>query len=197
MTGLDAILEEIGKEADAQAKGLLDAAKAEAEAALEEARQEAQRQAQEILERAKAKAASVEERAQSTAQLERRDRLLRCKQQLIREALEAACEDLENAPAEEYFSILLELAQRSAQPGEGTLHLRAQDLARLPENFQQELDRVTPQGSITVSPTPQDIPGGFVLTYGPIEMDCTFQALFQAAHEGLRDAAGAILFPTA
>ena len=197
MTGLDAILEQIGKEADAQAKDRLDTAKAEAEATLEEARQEAQRQAQEILEQAKAKAASVEERAQSTAQLERRDRLLRCKQQLIRESLEAACEDLENAPAEEYFSILLELAQRAAQPGEGTLYLRAQDLDRLPENFQQELDRVTPQGKITVSSTPRKIPGGFVLVYGPIEMDCTFQALFQAAYEGLRDAAGAILFPTA
>lgn len=197
MTGLDAILEQIGNEADAQAKDLLDTAKAEAETTLEEARQEAQRQAQEILEQAKAKAASVEERAQSTAQLERRDRLLRCKQQLIREALEAACEDLENAPAEEYFTILLELAQRAAQPGEGTLYLRAQDLDRLPENFQQELDRVTPQGKITVSSTPRKIPGGFVLVYGPIEMDCTFQALFQAAYEGLRDAAGAILFPTA
>ena len=197
MTGLDAILEQIGKEADAQAKDLLDTAKAEAETTLEEARQEAQRQAQEILEQAKAKATSVEERAQSTAQLERRDRLLRCKQQLIREALEAACEDLENAPAEEYFTILLELAQRAAQPGEGTLYLRAQDLDRLPENFQQELDRVTPQGKITVSSTPRKIPGGFVLVYGPIEMDCTFQALFQAAYEGLRDAAGAILFPTA
>ena len=197
MTGLDAILEQIGKEAGAQAKDLLDTAKAEAETTLEEARQEAQRQAQEILEQAKAKAASVEERAQSTAQLERRDRLLRCKQQLIREALKAACEDLENAPAEEYFSILLELAQRAAQPGEGTLYLRAQDLDRLPENFQQELDRVTPQGKITVSSTPRKIPGGFVLVYGPIEMDCTFQALFQAAYEGLRDAAGAILFPTA
>lgn len=197
MTGLDAILEQIGKEADAQAKDLLDAAKADAEATLEKARQEAQHQAEEILEQAKAKAASLRERAESTAQLEKRDRLLRCKQQLIREALEAACEDLENASETEYFSILLELAQRAAQPGEGTLYLRARDLARLPENFQQELDRVTPQGKITVSTTSRNIPGGFLLEYGPIEMDCTFQALFQAAYEGLRDAAGAILFPTA
>ena len=197
MTGLDAILDQISKEADAQAKDLLDAAKADAEGVLEEARQEAQRQAEDILEQAKTKAASLEQRAESTAQLERRDRLLRCKQQLIRESLKAVCEDLENAPEQEYFSILVELAQRAAQPGEGVLYLRAQDLRRLPGNFQQELDRVTPQGKITVSQTPREIPGGFVLVYGPIEMDCTFQALFQAAYEGLRDAAGAILFPTA
>ena len=182
MNGIEKIIQRIQSDAKAQADEIVCQARA---------------QAQEILEQAKAKAASVEERAQSTAQLERRDRLLRCKQQLIREALEAACEDLENAPAEEYFTILLELAQRAAQPGEGTLYLRAQDLDRLPENFQQELDRVTPQGKITVSSTPRKIPGGFVLVYGPIEMDCTFQALFQAAYEGLRDAAGAILFPTA
>ena len=71
---------------------------------------------------------------------------MRCKQQLIREALNQVCANLENAPAEEYFSILLELAERAAQPGEGVLWLNARDLERLPEDFQQRLDKITPQG---------------------------------------------------
>ena len=33
-----------------------------------------------------------------------------------------------------------------------------------------------------------------MLTYGPVQVDCTFASLFQEAYEQLRDAAGAILF---
>ena len=104
------------------------------------------------------------------------------------------CDSLENAPAEEYFSILLELAERAAQPGEGVLWLNARDLERLPKDFQQRLDKITPQGKITLSPTPKELESGFLLAYGPIEMDCTFPSLFQDVYDQLRDAAGAILF---
>lgn len=127
--------------------------------------------------------------------MEKCDRILRCKQLLIRDAMEQACEDLENAPAEEYFSILLELVERFRQPGCGVLYLNARDLARVPQGFAAALHAAAPtKGEITVSPTPRDIPNGFVLVYGLVEIDCTFQALFQEATDQLRDAVGAILF---
>ena len=197
MTGLEAILAQIRTDAEKQKEELLAAAKQDAQECLEKAQREADRQSKAILEEAQAQADAIRERAESAALLEKRDQLLRCKQQLIREALDNVCSSLEEAPVEEYFAILLELAVRSALPGEGTLYLNAQDLARMPKNFQQELDRETPQGKITVSPTPRELESGFVLVYGPIEMDCTFHALFRSAYDQLRDAAGAILFSQA
>ena len=162
---------------------------------LEEAQREADRQAKAILEEAQRKADEIRARAESTALLEKRDRILRCKQMLIRDAIEQACEDLENAPAEEYFSILLELVERFRQPGCGVLYLNARDLARAPQGFAAALHAAAPtKGEITVSPTPREIPNGFVLVYGLVEIDCTFQALFQEATDQLRDAVGAILF---
>ncbi len=197
MTGLEAILAQIQADADNQREELLSAAKQDAQETLERAKQEADRQSKAILEAAQAKANAIRERAESAALLEKRDQLLRCKQQLIREALDKVCTALEDAPTEEYFSILLELAARSALPGEGVLYLNARDLARLPDNFQHALDEETPQGKITVSKTPRELESGFVLVYGPIEMDCTFPALFRSAYDQLRDAAGTILFSQA
>ncbi len=197
MTGLEAILAQIEKDAQSQAEALLSVAKKDAQDTLEEAQKEAEQQSKAVLDNAQVQANAIRERAESAALLEKRDQLLRCKQQLIREALDQVCTSMENAPVEEYFSILLELAVRSAQPGEGVLYLNAKDLKRLPANFQQELDKETPQGKITVSSTPRDLESGFVLVYGPIEMDCTFPALFRAAYDQLRDAVGTILFSQA
>ena len=140
---------------------------------------------------------AIRERAESAALLEKRDGLLRCKQQLIREALGQVCQELEQAPAQEYFSLLLELVGRWAQPGDGVLYLNARDLQRLPQGFQEELERIAPQGKIALSPQPRQLESGFVLAYGPVELDCTFPALFQEAYDQLRDAAGAILFAPA
>ena len=122
MTGLEAILAHIEQEAQAEAQGLLDAAQAEAQATLERAQEEAQRRSQAILEEAQKGADAIRERAESAALLEKRDGLLRCKQQLIREALGQVCQELEQAPAQEYFSLLLELVGRWAQPGDCLLY---------------------------------------------------------------------------
>ena len=90
---------------------------------------------------------------------------------------------------------MLELVERFRQPGCGVLYLNARDLARAPQGFAAALHAAAPtKGEITVSPTPREIPNGFVLVYGLVEIDCTFQALFQEATDQLRDAVGAILF---
>ena len=108
MTGLEAILAHIEQEAQA-----------EAQATLESAQEEAQRRSQAILEEAQKGADAIRERAESAALLEKRDGLLRCKQQLIREALGQVCQELEQAPAQEYFSLLLELVAVGPSPGTG------------------------------------------------------------------------------
>lgn len=194
MTGLEAILAQIEQDAQTQAEELLSAAKADAQKTLDAAKEEADRQGKAILEEAQHRADALRERAEASALLEKRDQILRCKQQLIRETVSHVCHSLENAPAEEYFPLLLELVGRTALPGEGVLYLNARDLTRLPQGFEQALEQVAPDGTISLSPTPRDLESGFVLAYGPIEMDCTFRSLFQEAYEQLRDALSCVLF---
>ena len=69
MTGLEAILAQIEKDAQSQAEALLSIARQEAQDSLEEAQQEAQRQSKEVLDRAQAQADAIRQRAESAAQL--------------------------------------------------------------------------------------------------------------------------------
>ena len=98
-----------------------------------------------------------------------------------------------------YFDMILKLAVKSAQPGEGELLLSKKDLERLPEGFEDRLNaallRADKRGSAaSLQGDTRDIDGGFVLTYGGIEENCSIDALFDAAHEVLQDKVQEILF---
>lgn len=49
-------------------------------------------------------------------------------------------------------------------------------------------------GKLTVSRETRDIDGGFVLSYGGIEENCSIEALFYAARERLQDRVQELLF---
>ena len=44
------------------------------------------------------------------------------------------------------------------------------------------------------SNTPCNIPDGFLLVYGGIDVNCTFASLFEAVGDTLQDLAGGMLF---
>lgn len=110
----------------------------------------------------------------------------------IQQEAASQAEELLSAARTEAESTLA--AARYGQPGKGVMTLNARDLQRLPGEFSEALAKAAPQGDIEISPAPGAMEGGFVLTYGPVQVDCTFASLFQEAYEQLRDAAGAILF---
>ena len=63
------------------------------------------------------------------------------------------------------------------------------DLRRMPADFIDKLGY-----GVKVSPVPAPIEDGFILKYGEIEINCTFQALFAAAEQELRSRANELLF---
>lgn len=195
MTGLETIISQIAQDAKAEADELLAQANASASELTENAKLEAEKQTAAVLRKGDVQAKEIRERAESAAQLEKRNRLLRFKQQLIGEMIDSTRDALEKAPDEVYFSTLLKLAARFSQKGRGELRLNARDLSRLPADFEKSLKQAVPESEITVSRTPCDIESGFLLIYGEIDVNCTFRAIFDAAADQLRDAAGAVLFP--
>ena len=92
--------------------------------------------------------------------------------------------------------MLLKLAVKSAQTGEGELLFSAKDLARLPEGFEEQINAaLKDKGAVLhVSAGSRDIDAGFVLTYGGIEENCSFDAIFDSARETLQDKAQELLF---
>lgn len=194
MTGLKTILDQILSDANQEALEQLSAAKQEAAGILAQAKAEADRTAKSVLQGGEEKAGNLRERAESAAQMERRNAMLSFKQRLIRETIDRTMRALENAPDQEYFQILTTLAGKFAQAGKAEMRMNARDLARLPSDFEESLKQAAPQAEITISKEPIDIDSGFLLVYGGIDVNCTFEAIFDGAQAELRDAVSRILW---
>ena len=197
MTGLEKIINQITEDAQQEAGEIIQADKKQAEEILSAAKKDAEAETAALLEAAQADVKNVQDRAESTAQLNRRNAMLSFKQALIRETILDAQNQLTEAPDAEYFDTLLTLYKRFAQTGKAQLHMNQRDLARLPADFEGKLKAAVPGSEVELSPVPADIDSGFLLTYGGIDVNCSFSAIFEDADSELRDITGHSLFPTA
>ena len=191
MSGVEKITARLNEETAAQCEEILSAARskaaeivgraqAEGNAVIQKAEAEANKRGEQIL----ASAAS-----QSAANA--RKAMLAAKVDLIDEVLSVAKQSLHDLSDEAYFNALAGLARKNRQDGIGEMLLCERDLRRMPNNFIDKLG-----SGIKVSPIPADIEDGFILKYGEIEQNCTFNALFSAFSQELRSRAAELLFGT-
>ena len=199
MSGLEKILGVISSEADAEAAEKIDAAKAAAEEAKKAASQRAEAESGRILAAANAEAQNILDRAKSAAALSERQALLNAKQSLISSVTEEALRQMKSLPDQEYFDVVLRLAGIHGENLPGMIRFSAADLKRLPQDFAGRLDAVLKaagktEASLKISDAAADIDGGFILIYGDIEENCTFEALFAEQADDLLDVANKALF---
>lgn len=74
------------------------------------------------------------------------------------------------------------------------MQLNEKDLAAHAAGFFGAAESCCAGTNITVSNTPCNIPDGFLLVYGGIDVNCTFASLFEAVGDTLQDLAGGMLF---
>ena len=88
------------------------------------------------------------------------------------------------------------MLKKYAQPGEGEICFNERDLNRLPEGFEETISEIAcaKGGSLTLSRTPCGIGGGFILVYGGIEENCSFDSVFADEKERLQDRIHEMLF---
>ena len=196
MTGLEKIIEKIGL--DAQNAGAEVQAKADAHCAelLDNARAQCERIDAQAEADAVALRADILSRGESGAQMQRKNRILKAKQEMIHGVIDAAKKKLLGLDGIDYFVLLGKLAEKYAQSGDGVMFLSEADLARVPAYFRGTLAEIGQKkgGSLTLSDEPRDLNGGFVLAYGGIEENCTFEALFEENKERLQDVVREKLF---
>ncbi|MEG1427052.1 MAG: V-type ATP synthase subunit E family protein [Oscillospiraceae bacterium] len=191
MTGLDSIVAEIRQAAEAAAKNETAEAEKQAKTLLDEARKTGEKNVAAILKDGELRKADILDRARSAAQLETRKKQLFSKQELITKTIAAAKEKLLHTDDTAYFEILLKLAAKYATEEPGEMCLGTRDLQRLPKDFAERAAKI---GAITVSEKPCEIKNGFLLIYGGIDVNCTFDALFASAADELQDEVATILF---
>ena len=193
MTGLEKIVQQIRDEAQQAADQVVSGAEAEAQALLETARADAQAQVRAIGEKSKRDEQNAMAAARSAAELTRRRAILAAKQELIGSVIDEAQQSIYSLPDGDYFDLLLRMVEKFSLPQKGELHLSAADLERLPADFGRRLQKAA-KGELSLSPEPRVIDGGFVLSYGGVEENCSIEALFYAAREDLQDKVQELLF---
>ncbi|MBB2183167.1 hypothetical protein H0486_09780 [Lachnospiraceae bacterium MD1] len=197
MTGLDKILKAIEAEAEAKADKVISEANKEAEEILSAAKAEAEKRCKEIAEKSEADKKAILSRAESAAALQEKKILLDVKQQIISNIIDNARMSLANLPDSELIEIVLQMVKRYAHNKEGQIVFSASDKNRIPKDFNNSLKAVLedrPGAVLTVSDETASIDGGFLLVYGDVEENCSFDALFNAYKETLQDQVNALLF---
>lgn len=193
MTGLDKILDEIRQEADEIAAGILKEAQEKADAIALEAQKRGAAAVTHIEEESAAKCTDILSRGESAAELLKRKAALRAKQDIISQVLLDAKTTLLNLPEDNYFERILKMVERYALDEEGEIAMSEKDNARLPKLFEAKL-KLASKNKLKLSKQPVKIDGGFVLLYGGIEENCSFEALFSDRLEELQDEVQKLLF---
>ena len=196
MAGLEKIIEKIGLDAQAGASEVKAQADEKCAEILAEAQAESDRIDAQALADAEALRADILERGESGAQMQRKNRILTAKQSMISDVIDRARERLLSLDTADYFDLLCRLADKYAHAGDGIMYLCSHDLARVPANFRRDLAEIAKKkhGTLLISDKTRDIDGGFVLAYGGIEENCSFDAMFEDRKEALQDVVRAKLF---
>ena len=82
------------------------------------------------------------------------------------------------------------------RPEKGQMLLSGRDFDQAPAGFAQKIDDIAKKagGSLTLAKAQVPVEKGFILSYGGIEENCSFKALFADKKDVLQDQVSKILF---
>lgn len=197
MTGLEKILKAIEADADKNANEIIEKANREEQEILAAAKQETVKKCSDIAVKSEMDRKAVISRAESAAALLEKKIILDAKQQMISNVISKARKSLTDLPDGEYFQIILRMVKKYAHNKPGNILFSAADKKRLPSDFDALLKTALAEkagASLTVSSETVSLEGGFILKYGDIEENCSFDAIFSSAKEDLQDKVNTLLF---
>lgn len=196
MSGLDEILNIIDEQRIQNEESIIGAANQKAAAIRSEGEQKAQKAYSEQLEKGQTDTKRDFVNACASVDSDMKRKVLDSKVKLIDSAIEATLERLAKLPEDEYFAMLKRLAEQKLRKGCGLISLSANDLKRLPADFETDIRSSAEKlgGTLEISKKPADISDGFILSYGLISENCSFRAIIESERDEVRDTAAAKLF---
>jgi V/A-type H+-transporting ATPase subunit E len=195
---LEKILSRINSDAQREADSIIDRANSNAKDVIRKAEEEAKILQEDLLKRAEAEAAQRKERILAMAVLDFRKRILDEKQRAIDAVFQAAIETLCQLDDDEYRALMKRMLLSGVQTGEEEIILSQRDKTRLTQSFldelNEELQNNGKKGSLTISQEIREMSGGFVLRRTDIELNSSFESLFESSRDELESEVGRLLF---
>ena len=196
MSGLDNIVKKIKSNSRDEIELIKKDAESYRANVLAEAKKDTDKEIKKILDQAKRDQDLFEEKVVSNGEFKQRNALLKAKGEVIDEVIDRALDELKNQDADSYFATILNVLKDNTQDKDGKICFSKKDLDRIPSDFEAKASDIAKEkgGSLTVDNEPADIDDGFILKYGDIEENCTFDAIFEAKRDDLRDLVNKNLF---
>lgn len=197
MAGLEKILKAIEEEAKLLADSLISNALEEGNKYIALAKQEAEETYNEIMAQSKADVSSAKSRAESAAALQEKKLILQAKQEIILDVIESARKEVLDLETKEYFGVIGKMIRKHALDKEGEIRFSSKDLQRVPQDFSETIQIALEDkksAHLGISKESISIDGGFILVYGDVELNCSFESLFLSAKERLQDIVSEVLF---
>ena len=178
MKGIDTIIQRLNTDAKAETDALLDKARQDAAAITARCQAQADKETVDLAARNQRAAAEREERLVSAAQMEARKTILAAKQAVMEEVYAKALEKLRSLPQDRTVEVLASLLNEAAPQGKGEVLFSAQDRETV---GWAAVDAANAQngGQLTLSGETANIPGGFILRNGSIEVNCAYDTLIR------------------
>ena len=194
MNGIEKLTQQIAADAQVEIDAILAEAKEKAGAITADYAQRAEKAAAERLTKGTEAAAQREERLISMADMERRKDLLAAKQDMVGKAFDKALEQLCNLPDEECVAILTKLAVAASASGKEQLIFSQKDRERVGRAVVLAANEALKDGNLTLSEQTRNMAGGFILSDGAIEVNCTFETLVRLQRGEMAGEVANVLF---
>lgn len=193
MSGIDKIIRQIELDSQAVCDSVISDAKRKADAVIAQATEQAKRIVDDGKASTAARVEDIKKRGDSAADLEEKRIMLNAKQGIISDMLRIGLSEAKKLPDGEYFELIVGMVEKYSLPESGVICFGKKDLGRLPEGYINRLNTVA-KGELSLDKDAADIDAGFILKYGGIEQNCSFDAIFTGEAETLSDKAGKLLF---
>lgn len=197
MTGLEKILKQIEEEAAANAAKVIASANEKVNEILASAKEEADKKCAAIAEQSKIDVKSALSRGESAANLYEKKMILKAKQEIVSDIIEQSKKTLTGLPDNEYFGTVIKMIEKYALDKEGQILFNPRDIKRMPEKFSDSMKEALKEknnAKLSIGEYKGNLDGGFILTYGDVEINCSFESLFLSARERLQDKVCEALF---
>lgn len=166
-------------------KEILTSAKEEERNILARAETEAENIKKKMLKSGEEQLVEKGQRQVTLAKLEARKTLLEEKQKIINEVYEEVARKLEGLPLNQYRKLLKELILKFATGGEEVI-VTEKDKSKIDTDFLKDLNRELAKRNkkpLSLSTVTRNIPGGFILRSGKLEINVSFPALIKFLRE--------------
>ena len=195
MNGIEKITARIQQDGQKEIDAVLAEARAQAAELTAKYQAEAKAAADEVLSQGRAAAQARTSHLDSMAQMECRKAVLAAKQDVIEEAFQAAHKKLLELPSEQYVALLANLAAKASVTGQEKLIFSPSHRAQVGKAVVVAAnEKIGPDAALTLSEESRPMDGGFILSDGAVEVNCTFDTLIRLQRGALSGEVAKVLF---